>query len=226
MQRAAEADLSRRPDSPRRTMFPARSAVRRVAFAVSAVAVAAATLAGCSSAGSPSAANAGTDSISYALPPDFTPNWILPIGAPGKAQHEQWFDRGLAVGAAGGIRRLHRGRSTGTRTRASRATSQFNAAGTEATDHTRQAAPGATASPSPRATSSSGSTSIEANKKNWGNYNPGQAPDNWTKLTIVDDTHFTITFDKAVQHRLDARERAEPHHPAAPARVGQDQRFR
>ena len=29
------------------------------------------------------------------------------------------------------------------------------------------------------------------------NYNKGYAPDNWSALTIKDDTHFTLTFDKA-----------------------------
>ncbi|WP_236741898.1 ABC transporter substrate-binding protein, partial [Mycobacteroides abscessus] len=38
---------------------------------------------------------------------------------------------------------------------------------------------------------------IKANKDQWGSYSEGKAPDNWTSFTTVDDTHFTITFDKA-----------------------------
>ncbi|MGO4428292.1 ABC transporter substrate-binding protein, partial [Streptomyces sp. MCAF7] len=38
---------------------------------------------------------------------------------------------------------------------------------------------------------------IKANKADWANYSPGKAPDNWSSLKTVDDTHFTITFDKA-----------------------------
>jgi hypothetical protein len=37
---------------------------------------------------------------------------------------------------------------------------------------------------------------VKANKEDWANYNAGQAPDNWTSLTVADDTHLTITFDK------------------------------
>ncbi|MGC5410976.1 ABC transporter substrate-binding protein, partial [Streptomyces sp. DT225] len=38
---------------------------------------------------------------------------------------------------------------------------------------------------------------VKADKEDWASYSPGKAPDNWTSLKIVDDTHFTLTFDKA-----------------------------
>ena len=176
-------------------MFPARSAVRRVAFAVSAVAVAAATLAGCSSAGSPSAANAGTDSISYALPPDFTPNWILPIGAPGKLNTNNgsiaaslWEPLVAYDGSTGSVD-WHKDASIASDVK-------FNAQGTAATV-TLANRHWSDGKPVTSRDVEFWFNLIEADKKNWGNYNPGQAPDNWSKLTVVDDTHFTIAFDKA-----------------------------
>jgi peptide/nickel transport system substrate-binding protein len=175
-------------------MFPARSAVRRVAFAVSAVATVVATLAGCSSTGS-SAPSAGKDTINYALPPDFTPNWILPIGAPGKLNTNNGsiaaslWEPLVAYDGSTGTVDWHKDASVATDVK-------FNAQGTAATitlgdRHWSDGKP---------VTSRDVQfwfNLIKANKKNWGNYNAGQAPDDWSKLTVIDDRHFTITFDKA-----------------------------
>ncbi|EDY46897.2 peptide-binding transporter [Streptomyces sp. SPB074] len=38
---------------------------------------------------------------------------------------------------------------------------------------------------------------VKADKEDWASYSPGKAPDNWTSFKTVDDTHFTLTFDKA-----------------------------
>ena len=62
-------------------MFPARLAARRALIAAAAAAAAALLLAGCTAGGSSqSGSSSGKDSINYALPANFTPNWLLPIG--------------------------------------------------------------------------------------------------------------------------------------------------
>ncbi|WP_066521027.1 peptide ABC transporter substrate-binding protein [Curtobacterium ammoniigenes] len=176
-------------------MFPARSAARRTVAVLATAAAAALLLAGCSGGGSSQSGSGGKDSINYALPPNFTPNWILPVGAPGKLNTNNGsiaaalWEPLVAYDGSTGTVGWHKDASV-----ASNVT--FNSAGTEATITLakRQWSDG---KPVTSRDVEFWYNLVKANKANWGNYNKGQAPDNWTKLTVVDDTHFTITFDKA-----------------------------
>jgi peptide/nickel transport system substrate-binding protein len=163
----------------------------RVAL-VAAVAAAATLLAGCSGAASSSSS---TDTINYALPANFTPNWILPIGT---AAHLN--TNNVAIAASLWEPLVAYDGSTGT--------ISWNKKGSVASD-VAFAADGQSATITlGKRTWSDGKpvTSrdvefwfnlIKANKDQWANYNKGRAPDNWTSFTTVDDTHFTLTFDKA-----------------------------
>src|SRR4051812_6268454 len=150
-------------------------------------------LAGCS--GSTGASSASKDSINYALPANFTPNWILPIGTAAhlntnnsSISHTLWEPLIAYDGSTGKI--------------------GWNKAGSVAT-----AADFASDDKSVKITLGDRHWSdgkpitsqdvkfwfdlIKANKKQWAGYTPGQAPDNWTSLKADDDRHLTITFDKA-----------------------------
>ena len=56
-----------------------RRALLRAGLGLASVAPVSALLAGCSGGGS-ATTSTKTDAINYALPANFTPNWILPIG--------------------------------------------------------------------------------------------------------------------------------------------------
>ncbi|WP_328493299.1 peptide ABC transporter substrate-binding protein [Streptomyces sp. NBC_00414] len=170
-------------------MSPARTTL--VAGAV--VSAGTLLLAGCSGSNDPSSAS--PDSINYALPANFTPNWILPIGT---AAHLNTNNNSIAESLWEPL--IAYDGSTGK--------IAWNKAGSVAT--------GADFAPdgkSVKITLGERSWSdgkpitsrdvefwfnlIKANKAQWAGYNPGKAPDNWTSFKAVDDRHFTITFDKA-----------------------------
>ncbi|PZE27219.1 peptide ABC transporter substrate-binding protein [Curtobacterium sp. MCBD17_028] len=168
---------------------------RRPWALVAGVAVAAsALLAGCAGSGG-SSASSGSDTIDYALPANFTPNWILPIGTAahlntnnGSIASSLWEPLIAYDGSTGKI--------------------AWNKAGSIAT-----AADFASDGKSVTITLGDRHWSdgkaitsrdvefwfnvIKANKADWASYNEGKAPDNWTSLKTIDDRHFTITFDKA-----------------------------
>ncbi|MGW5472179.1 peptide ABC transporter substrate-binding protein [Streptomyces chartreusis] len=171
-------------------MSPARSRLLAGAAALSAGTL---LLAGCS--GSSGASSGSRDSINYALPANFTPNWILPIGTAAHLNTNNisiantlWEPLIAYDGSTGEI--------------------GWNKAGSVAT-----AADFAPGNKSVRITLGDRHWSdgkpitsrdvrfwfdlIKANKTEWAGYNPGQAPDNWTSFEAEDDRHFTITFDKA-----------------------------
>ncbi|TXS46639.1 peptide ABC transporter substrate-binding protein [Streptomyces sp. uw30] len=171
-------------------MSPARTRLLAAAAALSAGTL---LLAGCS--GSSGASSGSRDSINYALPANFTPNWILPIGTAAHLNTNNisiantlWEPLIAYDGSTGEI--------------------AWNKAGSVATD-----AEFAPDSKSVRITLGDRHWSdgkpitsrdvqfwfdlIKANKTEWAGYNPGQAPDNWTSFKTEDDRHFTITFDKA-----------------------------
>jgi peptide/nickel transport system substrate-binding protein len=176
-------------------MFPARLAARRTAIAAAAAAAAALLLAGCTGGGSSQSGSSGKDTINYALPANFTPNWILPVGAPGKLNTNNGsiaaslWEPLVAYDGSTGTVGWHKDASVASDV-------QFNSAGTQATI-TLANRHWSDGKPVTSRDVQFWFDLVKANKKNWGNYNAGQAPDNWTKLTVVDDTHFTITFDKA-----------------------------
>lgn len=167
---------------------------RRWALLTGAAIAVSALLAGCSGGGS-TASGSDSDEINYALPANFTPNWILPIGT---AAHLNTNNGSIAQSLYEPL--VAYDGSTGK--------IAWNKDGSVATDVSF-------ASDSKSATVTLGDrhwsdgkaiTSrdvefwfnlIKANKDQWGSYSEGKAPDNWTSFKVVDDTHFTITFDKA-----------------------------
>ncbi|WP_328421971.1 peptide ABC transporter substrate-binding protein [Streptomyces sp. NBC_00443] len=171
-------------------MSPARTRLLAAAAVLSAGTL---LLAGCS--GSSGTSTGSRDSINYALPANFTPNWILPIGTAAHLNTNNisiantlWEPLIAYDGSTGEI--------------------AWNKAGSVATD-----ADFAPDNKSVRITLGARHWSdgkpitsrdvrfwfdlIKANKTEWAGYNPGQAPDNWTSFKAEDDRHFTITFDKA-----------------------------
>lgn len=147
---------------------------------------------GCSSTGN--SASTSTDAINYALPPNFMPNWILPIGKAGKLNtnnksiSQSLWEPLVAYDGATGTVAWHKDASIATDV-------AFNPAGTAATI-TLGKRTWSDGHPVTARDVQFFYNLIKANKKDWAGYTAGQAPDNWTSLTIVDDTHLTITFDQ------------------------------
>ncbi|WP_030603038.1 peptide ABC transporter substrate-binding protein [Streptomyces fulvoviolaceus] len=170
-------------------MSPART--RLVAGAV--VCAGTLLLAGCSGSGGTSSAS--KDAINYALPANFTPNWILPIGT---AAHLNTNNISIAnslweplVAYDGSTGKIAWNKAGSVATAADFAADGKSVKITLGDRHWSDGKP-----------ITSGDVKfwfdlIKANKAEWAGYNPGKAPDNWTSFKTVDDRHFTITFDKA-----------------------------
>ncbi|MFC9843656.1 peptide ABC transporter substrate-binding protein [Streptomyces sp. NPDC060223] len=170
-------------------MSPARTTL--VAGAV--VTAGALLLAGCSGSGGTSSAS--RDSINYALPANFTPNWILPIGT---AAHlntnnssisDSLWERLVAYDGSTGKVAWNK--------KASIATAADFASDGKSVKITLGDRTWSDGKPITSRDVEFWFNLIKANKEEWAGYNPGKAPDNWTSLKTVDDRHFTITFDKA-----------------------------
>jgi peptide/nickel transport system substrate-binding protein len=167
---------------------------RRWALLTGAALAVSALLAGCSGGGSATTSTT-SDEINYALPANFTPNWILPIGT---AAHlntnngsiaQSLYERLIAYdGSTGKI--------------------AWNKAGSVATDADfADDGKSVTITLGDRHWSDGEAITsrdvefwfnlIKANAQDWGSYSEGKAPDNWSSFTTVDDTHFTIAFDQA-----------------------------
>ncbi len=179
-------------------MFPARTAeLRRWALFAGAAVSVSALLAGCSgSSGSPSASS---DSVDYALPANFTPNWILPIGT---AAHLNTNNISIAAalwepliaydGSTGGI---------AWNKKASVATAADFAADGRSVTVTLGDRHWSDGKPITSRDVEFWFDLIKANKSQWAAYSEGKAPDNWTSFKAVDDRHFTITFDRAYNNQ-------------------------
>ncbi|MFF3714092.1 peptide ABC transporter substrate-binding protein [Streptomyces phaeochromogenes] len=170
-------------------MSPARTTL--VACAV--VSAGTLLLAGCS--GTNDTSSASPDSINYALPANFTPNWILPIGT---AAHLNTNNRSIAdslwerlVAYDGSTGKIAWNR------KASIATAADFAADGKSVKVTLGDRSWSDGKPITSRDVEFWFNLIKANKAEWAGYNPGKAPDNWTSFKTVDDRHFTITFDKA-----------------------------
>ncbi|GAB3556454.1 peptide ABC transporter substrate-binding protein [Spelaeicoccus albus] len=166
---------------------------RRWMLATAAVLASSVALAGCSG-GDNSTSAAKKTSINYALPANFTPNWILPIGT---SAHLNTNNVSIAESLWEPL--IEYDGSTGKM--------EWNKKGSIAT-----AANFASDGKSVTITLGKRSWSdgkpitsrdvefwyniITANKKQWANYNAGKAPDNWTKFSTIDAHHFKLTFDK------------------------------
>lgn len=167
---------------------------RRRGLAVAAAAVCAASLlAACAGAGTSTSST--SDSVNYALPADFTPNWILPIGT---AAHLNTNNISIAatlweplVAYDGSTGSIGWNKAASVATAVDFAPDGKSATVTLGDRHWSDGRP---------VTSRDVEfwfNLIKADKSQWAGYNPGQAPDNWTSFKTVDPTHFTITFDKS-----------------------------
>jgi len=150
-------------------------------------------LAGCSGSGGTSSAS--HDSINYALPANFTPNWILPIGTAAHLNtnnisiaNSLWEPLIAYDGSTGKIAWNKAG---------SVATDAKFAADNKSVTITLGDRHWSDGKPITSADVKFWFDLIKANKAEWAGYNPGKAPDNWISFKSVDDRHFTITFDKA-----------------------------
>ncbi|WIB26682.1 peptide ABC transporter substrate-binding protein [Curtobacterium sp. MCSS17_015] len=167
---------------------------RRWALLTGAALAVSALLAGCSGGGS---ATTGTtsDEIDYALPANFTPNWILPIGT---AAHlntnngsiaQSLYERLIAYDGSTGKIAWNKAGSVAT-------AADFADDGTSVTI-TLGDRHWSDGEPITSRDVEFWFNLIKANAQDWGSYSEGKAPDNWTSFTTVDDTHFTIAFDQA-----------------------------
>lgn len=186
------------PFRPRRIMFSARMAKHRQHWALPATAVVAAValLAGCaSSTGSSNSSSGSKDTINYALPANFTPNWILPIGTAAHLNtnngsiHAALWERLIAFDGSQGSMAWNK--------KASVATGADFASDGKSVTITLAKRTWSDGKPITSRDVEFWYNLIKANKTEWGNYNKSQAPDNWTSVVATDPTHFTITFDKA-----------------------------
>ncbi|MGW2473792.1 peptide ABC transporter substrate-binding protein [Streptomyces sp. NPDC001665] len=168
---------------------------RRWALAAGAATTAAVLLSGCSGGGTTSSGSASSDSINYALPANFTPNWILPVGT---ASHLNTNNSSISqslweplIAYDGSTGKVGWNKDNSLATAADFAEDGKSVKITLGDRHW---------SDGEQITSRDVQfwfNLVKADKEDWASYSPGKAPDNWTALKIVDDTHFTITFDKA-----------------------------
>jgi peptide/nickel transport system substrate-binding protein len=177
-------------------MSPARMAEhRRWALAAGAVVSVGALVVGCSGGSSGSSASASSDTINYALPANFTPNWILPVGTAahintnnGSIAQTLWEPLVAYDGSTGAIQ---------WNKKASLASAADFAKDGKSVTITLGNSHWSDGKPVTSRDVEFWFNLVKANKAQWANYNAGQAPDNWTSFKTVDSTHFTITFDKA-----------------------------
>jgi peptide/nickel transport system substrate-binding protein len=177
-------------------MFPARTAAgRRWALVAGAAVISGALLTGCSGGGDSSSGGHSADSINYALPANFTPNWILPIGT---AAHLNTNNSSISqvlweplIAYDGSTGEVGWNKDNSLATAARFAKDNRSVTITLGNRHWSDGKP---------VTSRDVEfwfNLVKADKADWASYSPGKAPDNWTSFKTVDDTHFTLTFDKA-----------------------------
>lgn len=171
-------------------MSPARTTL--VAGAV--VSAGTLLLAGCSGSSGGSSSGSRT-SVNYALPANFTPNWILPIGTAAHLNTNNisiantlWEPLVAYDGSTGSIAWNKKG---------SIATAAVFAADHKSVTITLGDRHWSDGKPVTSRDVEFWFNLIKANKAQWAGYNPGKAPDNWTSFKTVDTQHFTIAFDKA-----------------------------
>ncbi|MEU5444618.1 peptide ABC transporter substrate-binding protein [Streptomyces griseofuscus] len=177
-------------------MFLARTATsRRWALVAGAAVMSGALLTGCSGGGTSSSGGNSSDTINYALPANFTPNWILPVGT---AAHLNTNNSSISqvlweplIAYDGSTGQVGWNKDNSLATAADFGKDSKSVTITLGNRHWSDGKP---------ITSRDVEfwyNLVKANKADWASYSPGKAPDNWTSLKIVDDTHLTITFDKA-----------------------------
>ncbi|MER7936492.1 MULTISPECIES: peptide ABC transporter substrate-binding protein [unclassified Streptomyces] len=177
-------------------MFLAPTAAgRRWALVAGAAVITGALVTGCSGGGTSASGPASSDTINYALPANFTPNWILPIGTAAHLNTNNasisqavWEPLIAYDGSAGKV---------GWNKDNSLATDAKFAADSKSVTITLGQRHWSDGKPITSRDVEFWFNLVKANKADWASYSPGKAPDNWTSFKTVDDTHFTITFDKA-----------------------------
>ncbi|MEV7035579.1 peptide ABC transporter substrate-binding protein [Streptomyces sp. NPDC093272] len=177
-------------------MFLAPTAAgRRWALVAGAAVITGALVTGCSGGGTSASGPASSDTINYALPANFTPNWILPIGT---AAHLNTNNASISqavweplIAYDGSTGKVGWNKDNSLASEAKFAADSKSVTITLGQRHWSDGKP---------ITSRDVEfwfNLVKANKADWASYSPGKAPDNWTSFKTVDDTHFTITFDKA-----------------------------
>ncbi|MFJ8157071.1 peptide ABC transporter substrate-binding protein [Streptomyces sp. NPDC094468] len=177
-------------------MFLAPTAAgRRWALVAGAAVITGALVTGCSGGGTSASGPASSDTINYALPANFTPNWILPIGTAAHLNTNNasisqavWEPLIAYDGSTGKV---------GWNKDNSLATDAKFAADSKSVTITLGQRHWSDGKPITSRDVEFWFNLVKANKADWASYSPGKAPDNWTSFKTVDDTHFTITFDKA-----------------------------
>ncbi|MFD7919394.1 peptide ABC transporter substrate-binding protein [Streptomyces sp. NPDC059740] len=177
-------------------MSPAQPARRRRwALVTGAAVTVGALLTGCSGTGGSPRSSADTNSIDYALPPNFTPNWILPVGTAAhlntnnsSISQSLWEPLVAYDGSTGKI---------GWNKDASLATDADFAEDGRSVTLTLGDRHWSDGKPITSRDIQFWYNLVRAEKKQWASYNPGKAPDNWTSLKVLDDRHFTLTFDRS-----------------------------
>lgn len=169
--------------------------IRRWALVAGAVATTGALLTACSGGSTSSSSAASADTINYALPANFTPNWILPVGTSSHLNTNNssisqvlWEPLVAYDGSAGKV---------GWNKNNSLATDAKFAADNKSVTITLGDRHWSDGKQITSRDVEFWFNLVKANKADWASYSPGKAPDNWTSLKTVDATHFTITFDKA-----------------------------
>ncbi|MET9553415.1 peptide ABC transporter substrate-binding protein [Streptomyces sp. NPDC006645] len=177
-------------------MFPGHTAnSRRWALVAGAAATAGALLAGCSGGGTSSSGSGSSDTINYALPANFTPNWILPVGT---AAHLNTNNSSISQSLWEPL--IAYDGSTGTvgwNKKNSLATAAEFAEDSKSVTITLGDRHWSDGKQITSRDMEFWFNLVKANKAEWASYSPGKAPDNWTSLKVVDPTHFTLTFDQA-----------------------------
>ncbi|WP_341392937.1 peptide ABC transporter substrate-binding protein [Arthrobacter sp. G119Y2] len=169
-----------------------------------AIAAAALLLTGCSASsggqtetsGGDASVPAGvdTDTVNYALPPNATPNWILPIGTAGKmATHNSSITQALwspLMTFDGSKGEMKLDLETGIADKM-----EYSEDGTSVTFHLRDMS-WSDGTPITTRDVEFWFNLIGANKEAWGGYKEGRLPDNITNIDYTDEKTFTLTFDK------------------------------
>lgn len=175
-------------------MFLVRTAERRRWALVAGAALAVGSLlAGCNGANGSSSASSG--SINYALPANFTPNWILPIGTPAHLNTNN-----VSIAASLWEPLVAYDGSTGEinwNKKASIASAADFAPDGKSVTVTLGARHWSDGKPITSRDVQFWFNVIKANKTQWAGYSAGKAPDNWTALKVLDDHRFTLTFDRS-----------------------------
>ncbi|MFJ4437552.1 peptide ABC transporter substrate-binding protein [Streptomyces sp. NPDC088923] len=171
------------------------AAGRRWALVAGAALTTGALLTGCSGGGTSSSGSSSSDTINYALPANFTPNWILPVGT---ASHLNTNNSSISqslweplVAYDGSAGKVGWNKDNSLATDAKFAGDNKSVTITLGDRHWSDGKP---------VTSRDVEfwyNLVKADKEDWASYSPGKAPDNWTSFKTVDATHFTLTFDKA-----------------------------